>query len=127
MNKPYDPVILPIIRRVWPNILANELIGVQPMTGPVGEIFGRRPNGRVLMNKVHYRHFVRVYNRRKYHRPEYITSLGYTHVRVRISDAIAVQRWCREILRAGSYVRSHNDFWFAYERDATLFTLRWSE
>jgi hypothetical protein len=29
-------------------------------------------------------------------------------------------------MQAGTYVRSHNDFWFAYERDATLFTLRWS-
>ena len=31
-------VILPIIRRVMPNIIANKIIGVQPMTGPVGQI-----------------------------------------------------------------------------------------
>jgi len=34
MNK----VILPIIRRVMPTVIANEIIGVQPMTGPVGQI-----------------------------------------------------------------------------------------
>lgn len=31
-------VILPIIRRVMPTVIANELVGVQPMTGPVGQI-----------------------------------------------------------------------------------------
>ena len=31
-------VILPIIRRVMPTVIANEIIGVQPMTGPVAQI-----------------------------------------------------------------------------------------
>ena len=31
-------VILPVIRRVMPTVIANELLGVQPMTGPVGQI-----------------------------------------------------------------------------------------
>jgi hypothetical protein len=31
-------VILPVIRRVMPTVMANELVGVQPMTGPVGQI-----------------------------------------------------------------------------------------
>ena len=31
-------VILPVIRRVMPTVIANEIIGVQPMTGPVGQI-----------------------------------------------------------------------------------------
>lgn len=31
-------VILPVIRRVLPTVIANELVGVQPMTGPVGQI-----------------------------------------------------------------------------------------
>lgn len=31
-------VILPVIRRVMPTVIANELIGVQPMTGPIGQI-----------------------------------------------------------------------------------------
>ena len=33
-----NKVILPVIRRVMPTVIANELIGVQPMTGPVGQI-----------------------------------------------------------------------------------------
>ena len=31
-------VILPVIRRVMPTVIANELVGVQPLTGPVGQI-----------------------------------------------------------------------------------------
>jgi hypothetical protein len=30
-----NKVILPIIRRVLPNVIANEIVGVQPMQGPV--------------------------------------------------------------------------------------------
>jgi hypothetical protein len=31
-------VILPVIRRVMPTVIANEIVGVQPMSGPVGQI-----------------------------------------------------------------------------------------
>jgi hypothetical protein len=33
-----NKVILPVIRRVMPTVIANELVGVQPMQGPVGQI-----------------------------------------------------------------------------------------
>lgn len=33
-----NKVILPVIRRVMPTVIANELIGVQPMSGPVAQI-----------------------------------------------------------------------------------------
>ena len=33
-----NKVILPVIRRVMPTVIANELVGDQPMTGPVGQI-----------------------------------------------------------------------------------------
>src|SRR6056297_2839826 len=31
-------VILPVIRRVMPTVIANEIVGVQPMQGPVSQI-----------------------------------------------------------------------------------------
>jgi hypothetical protein len=31
-------VILPVIRRVMPSVIANDIVGVQPMKGPVGQI-----------------------------------------------------------------------------------------
>lgn len=33
-----NKVILPVIRRVMPTVIANEIMGIQPMTGPVGQI-----------------------------------------------------------------------------------------
>ncbi len=33
-----NKVMLPLIRRVMPTVIANEILGVQPMTGPVGQI-----------------------------------------------------------------------------------------
>ena len=33
-----NKVILPVMRRVMPTVIANEIIGVQPMTGPVAQI-----------------------------------------------------------------------------------------
>jgi hypothetical protein len=42
MNRSFRKVLLPIIRRVMPNVLAQQLIGVQPMAGPVGAIFSLR-------------------------------------------------------------------------------------
>ena len=33
-----NKVMLPLIRRVMPSVIANEILGVQPMTGPVGQI-----------------------------------------------------------------------------------------
>lgn len=33
-----NKVILPVIRRVMPTVIANEIVGVQPLTGPVAQI-----------------------------------------------------------------------------------------
>lgn len=35
----FTKFIFPILRRVFPNLIANELVSVQPMTGPVGAVF----------------------------------------------------------------------------------------
>lgn len=39
----YDPVLISLVRRTQPVLIANELIGVQPMSGPTGLIFAMRP------------------------------------------------------------------------------------
>jgi len=42
----YDPVLIALLRRTMPNLVANNLVGVQPMTGPSGLVFAQ---------KIHYR------------------------------------------------------------------------
>ena len=122
-------VLLPLIRRVMPDIIANDILGVQPMTGPAGAIFGMKPKYNyerydlVRMTKKHFRHFLRVYNRRATHAPEYLTSLGYQSINVGYSKVITARQWCNTTLAEGSYAISTNRFWFANDRDATMFTL----
>lgn len=31
--------VFPVLRRVWPNLIANEIVSIQPMTAPVGGVF----------------------------------------------------------------------------------------
>lgn len=40
----YDPVMISLIRRSVPNLLAYDVCGVQPMNGPTGLIFAMRSN-----------------------------------------------------------------------------------
>jgi hypothetical protein len=38
----YDPVLITLVRRAMPNLVAYDMCGVQPMTGPTGLIFAMR-------------------------------------------------------------------------------------
>jgi len=38
----WDPVLISLVRRATPNLLAFDLVGVQPMTGPTGLIFAMK-------------------------------------------------------------------------------------
>ena len=38
----YDPILISLVRRALPNLIAYDICGVQPMTGPVGLIFAMR-------------------------------------------------------------------------------------
>jgi hypothetical protein len=40
----YDPVLISLVRRSMPNLVAYDIAGVQPMTGPTGLIFAMRSN-----------------------------------------------------------------------------------
>lgn len=126
--------LLSIVRRVMPTIIANDIVGVSPMTGPIGDIFMLKERytngwrGRVKLTKDHYRYFLRVYNRRVYHHPEYLTSLGYTHTKLTRRDDVDINAtkakvWCTDNLKQGSWICSHADFWFADQNDYILFTM----
>ena len=38
----FDPVLISLVRRAMPNLIAYDICGVQPMTGPTGLIFALR-------------------------------------------------------------------------------------
>ena len=38
----YDPILISLVRRALPNLIAYDVMGVQPMTGPTGLIFAMR-------------------------------------------------------------------------------------
>ena len=38
----YDPVLISLVRRAMPNLVAYDMCGVQPMSGPTGLIFAMR-------------------------------------------------------------------------------------
>jgi hypothetical protein len=39
----YDPIMISMVRRAMPNLIAYDICGVQPMNGPTGMIFAMRP------------------------------------------------------------------------------------
>ena len=52
----YDPVLISLVRRAMPNLIAYDIAGVQPMTGPTGLIFAMRSThtNQTVANEVFY-------------------------------------------------------------------------
>jgi hypothetical protein len=42
----FDPVLISMVRKTMPSLIANELVGVQPMSGPTGLIFAMHANSK---------------------------------------------------------------------------------
>jgi hypothetical protein len=47
----YDPVLISLVRRAMPNLMAYDICGVQPMTAPTGLIFAMRAQYQLQGNK----------------------------------------------------------------------------
>jgi hypothetical protein len=46
----FDPVLISLVRRAMPNLIAYDICGVQPMTGPTGLIFAMRSKYSTMAN-----------------------------------------------------------------------------
>jgi hypothetical protein len=46
-------LLVPLLRRTMPTLIASELIGIQPMTGPTGQVFALNiePVGKAIRNR----------------------------------------------------------------------------
>lgn len=129
LSKQTAKVLLPLIKNAAPSIIANEIIGTQPVFSVADDGFSLK---NVRLTKEHYRYFLRVYNRRKFHTVDYIDSLGYPSVKLTRRDdseynALKARVWAIDNLKSGSYINSvgKGKFWFAREQDYTLFLLKW--
>lgn len=125
-----DSVLIGLVRKVMPNLIANDIIGVQPMMGSSAEIFGMRSRYeqeiRIRMTKEHYKTFLRVNDRPKTQPLRAFTNAGYPHVDLPdVSDTIKAIGWCREQFGEHGYQRFHTTFIFKDEDDAMLFRISW--
>jgi len=46
----FDPILISLVRRALPNLIAYDIAGVQPMTGPTGLIFAMRARYNAMAN-----------------------------------------------------------------------------
>lgn len=102
-------VLLPIIRRVMPSIIAQHLVGVQPMTAPTGSIYTLKTrydssDSTILLTREHFKHFLRIYNRRKSHSLNSILDLGYPSYKIPYDQWSDVVVWCRKNLEEGAFI-----------------------
>ena len=48
----YDPILISLVRRAMPNLIAYDVAGVQPMSGPTGLIFAMKARNNADDNKI---------------------------------------------------------------------------
>lgn len=131
-----NPVIIPILRRVMPNLIAQDIIGVSPMTGPAASVFKLRAKYRYrsLRYPVEpdvYRHFLRINNRRRTQNDEDLRAAGYASVTLPIGVdyfPTRIDAWCDANLGRHTWLRlgQPRTWWFSRDHDAVLFRMVWS-
>lgn len=133
-----DPVILSIVKRAVPNIIAGDIFGTAPVTGPTGKIFklkSKRPRGEPVPARL-YHHFARLNNRRRTQRPEDFFAAGYPRRALSNTSMfdleeyigfLEVDDWCDRYLGQHSWIRFRwdNTWWFSREDHAMLFSMAW--
>ena len=119
-------ILMPLIREMMPNIIAHDIIGVQPLTMPKGIIFDSIRKTVVMqrnMTNAQYQHFLRLNNRRRRQSVYDLLQAGYPEAEAAFSGEVVA--WCQENL-PDRHMRFGNRYFFANEKDRLIFVLRWS-
>lgn len=115
----FDPVILSIIRRVWPQIIAQSIVGVQPMSF----------SAIITMTNTMYRYFLRLNNRKSKQTIVNFTKADYPVVWLdykQQKNRKEILNWCRSVFLPGSWATNRHDvIAFSNENQFTLFKLTW--
>jgi hypothetical protein len=98
-------IIIPIIRKVMPGLIAQQIIGVQPMAPPTGNIFSMNS---VFGDKTYSKKF-------------------WPHqIMIDRSKIVDAERWCWNRFKGKYWSSSGGRFVFKRSKDAVIFALRWS-
>lgn len=138
----YQKVYLPMLRRVMPNIIAQNIVGVQPMTGPTGKIWGKTTRARYIddrprmayveMDLYQYKNFLRLNDRKHRQYEADFLKARYPYIdrpnghintsNIDVMDWLDMTMPNRWVYFSGWAPR----IYFENERDKMLFILRWS-
>jgi hypothetical protein len=98
-------VLMPMIRKVMPALIANEIIGVQPMAAP-------KEGWELHEDK---------YNAYPY---EAAFVVGMWAIHGSATKITKMKQWCEEALTPGNWYLSTNTFYFRNAGDRTMFMLK---
>jgi hypothetical protein len=102
MTLPSDPrLMIPVLRTALPKLMAQDIIGVQPMSSDTGSIFGKLAS--------------EVFNKKYWPHQYYVNYL----------DRCEVERWCYDNFKSRNWNSYRNLFALKRKEDAMLFALRW--
>jgi len=107
--------IMPVIRNLSPKMIAEDIVGVQPMTGLKSMQIG-------FTDGIEHPYWVEVpWN------PGAIWAIKNTHSTMGRSDKyIESKAWCEETFPMDDWIASSFKFYFRNEKDRDWFVLRWS-
>lgn len=107
-------ILLPTIKNVVPQILAEELVSVQPVTG----VFGSSRVETGYNEGLDHPYWVTM--------PRRITMTSFRGVEKYDDNSDQYYNWCSETIRKGDYVITGGGYYFKYEKDRDWFVLRWT-
>jgi hypothetical protein len=108
-----DPkFLIPMIRKTMPSLIAQQIVGVQPMVGAGGSIFNMKSTYDGIKSLAQYLN--------KNYWPHQYTIRGMTNIN-------EVERWCYDNVKGRNWRSLYGVFAFKHEADYAMFLLRWSQ
>jgi len=133
-NVQIDQTLMDIVRRTYPAILAQSIIGVQPMVPPSSLVYFRtrydspfEPK-RFPMSNQYYKTFLRMNDRKRAHTEAAFIKAGYHVVKPSSTQQWSdMKDWCRDQFGEYGFIGVSGTFVFENQEHATQFKLVWSE
>ena len=120
-----DPVIIPLIRKVVPNLIAQEIVGVQPMsidTNSIFDIYSKDQKDQMTIG------YSPEYNQPYWAEPTLGGPFSRRHKKYQEIHDWAIKTFgdSNDKWNNPRWSASNRKYWFKYEKDRTLFVMKWS-